>query len=121
MVDLASVAEMWVVAVYDDLRRAGPDRAEQVRRLIEGQILPWFAPRTTTIGDITYAMVHEGLLALVGRKRADPDDVESKRALVAMSRGGRERSLREAAAVAGVSLATARRCSGRTVSSTART
>ncbi|HEX4863551.1 MAG TPA: hypothetical protein VFV02_05740 [Acidimicrobiales bacterium] len=25
--DVASVARMWVAAAYDDLRRAGPDRA----------------------------------------------------------------------------------------------
>jgi hypothetical protein len=34
--DVASVAEMWVVATYDDFRRAGPDRAAQIRRTLRG-------------------------------------------------------------------------------------
>jgi hypothetical protein len=43
--DITSVAEARTVAVYEDLRRGGPERAERVRRLIEGYIVPWFAPR----------------------------------------------------------------------------
>lgn len=29
--DIASVADLWVSAAYDDLRHAGPDRAERIR------------------------------------------------------------------------------------------
>jgi hypothetical protein len=64
---------MWVAAAYDDLRRAGPDRAKQVRRILDGYVLPWFAPQTTTVGDISYFMVHDWLLHLVGRRRAGAD------------------------------------------------
>jgi len=98
-----------VVAAYDDIRRAGPDRAEQIRRILDGYVLPWFAPRTTTVGDITYTMVHEWLLALVGRRPGDPDGRERRPRLVTSSAAGRERSLREAAEEAGISLATVRR------------
>ena len=100
---------MWVVAAYEDLRRAGPDRAAQVRRILDSYVLPWFVPRTSTVGDITYAMVHEWLLVLIGRRLVDPDDSEPRPVLVAGSGTGREQSLREAADIARVSLATARR------------
>jgi hypothetical protein len=63
---------MWVAAAYDDLRRAGPDRARQVRRILDGYLLPWFAPQTTTAGEISYFMVHDWLLHLVGRGQGEP-------------------------------------------------
>lgn len=107
--DVASVAGMWVVAAYDDLRRAGPDRGARVRRILDGHVLPWFVPRTSTVGDITYVMVHEWLLSLVGRRPVDPEEHDGRPVLVAGASAGRERSLREAAEAVGVSLATARR------------
>ena len=66
--DIASVAKAWMAAAYEDLRRGGPDRAERVRRIVEGYLVPWFAPRTTTVSDITYYMAHDWLLHLVGRE-----------------------------------------------------
>src|SRR5487761_1695066 len=45
--DVASLAKAWMAAAYDDLRRGGPERAERVRRIVEGFLVPWFAPRTT--------------------------------------------------------------------------
>lgn len=107
--DVASVAEKWAVAAYDDLRRAGPDRAAQVRRILDSYVLPWFVPRTSTVGDITYAMVHEWLLTLVGRRPSEPEAHEPRPVLVTRLGTGREQSLREAAEAAGVSVATARR------------
>jgi integrase len=65
--DVASVANAWMGAAYGDLRRGGPERAESVRRIVEAYLVPWFAPRTETIADVTYYMVHEWLLHLVGR------------------------------------------------------
>ena len=59
-------------AAYEDLRRGGPDRAERVRRIIDGYLVPWFAPRTTTIADLTYFMAHDWLLHLVGREQTQP-------------------------------------------------
>ena len=56
-------------AAYEDLRRGGPERAERVRRIVDGYLVPWFAPRTTTIADVSYLMAHEWLLRLVGRDR----------------------------------------------------
>lgn len=67
---MESVARMWVAAAYDDLRRAGPGQARQVRRILDGYVLPWFAPKTTTVGDISYFMVHDWLLHLVAVARA---------------------------------------------------
>ncbi len=105
--DVASVAKAWMAAAYDDLRRGGPERAERVRRIVDGLLVPWFAPRTTTVADVTYFMAHEWLLHLVGRDPAtcrapvpvpSPDEA-----------GGEEMSLAEAAEAAGVSLPTARR------------
>ncbi|MGH9081773.1 MAG: hypothetical protein ACRDWN_00370, partial [Acidimicrobiales bacterium] len=60
--DVASVANAWMAAAYEDLRRAGPERAEQVRRIVDAYLVPWFAPRTKTITDVTYFMAHEWLL-----------------------------------------------------------
>jgi integrase len=94
-------------AAYDDLRRGGPERAERVRRIVEGFLVPWFAPRTATVADVTYFMAHEWLLHLVGR------DPATRRAPVPAptpgEQGGGELSLAEAAEAAGVSLPTARR------------
>jgi integrase len=107
--DVASVARMWVVAAYDDLRRAGPDRAFEVRRILDGYVIPWFGAQTTTVGDISYFMVHEWLLALVGRQRSAPEDDRQVPTLFGLARTDGELSLREAAEKAEVSLATARR------------
>ena len=52
--DIRSVADLWVSTAYDDLRPAGPDRAAQVRWILERYVHPWFAPQTDTIGDVTY-------------------------------------------------------------------
>jgi hypothetical protein len=99
---------MWVAAAYDDLRRAEPDRAKQVRRIIDGYLLPWFTPQTNTVADITYFMVHEWLLTLVGRRSSQP---ESDRQIPVLKAVGeyREVSMREAAVAAKVSVATVRR------------
>ncbi len=105
--DVASLAKAWMAAAYDDLRRGGPERAERVRRIVEGFLVPWFAPRTATVADVTYFMAHEWLLHLVGR------DPATRRAPVPAPSpgepGGGELSLAEAAEAAGVSLPTARR------------
>lgn len=69
--DICSVGELWVSTAYDDLRRAGPDRATQVRWILNRYVNPWFAPQTATIGDVTYFMVHAWLMRLAGRPRAD--------------------------------------------------
>ena len=71
--DVASVGRMWVDAAYDDLRRTGPDRAEQIRRILDSYVIPWFGPQTSTVSDISYFMVHEWLLKLVGRGESMPD------------------------------------------------
>lgn len=108
--DVASVALMWVAAAYDDLRRAGPDRAEQVRHILACYVIPWFGPQTATVGDITYFMAHEWLLTLVGRQRAEPEDhPQVARVMDGEVGADRELSLREAAEMGEVSLATARR------------
>ena len=104
--DVASVAKAWMAAAYDDLRRGGPGRAERVRRIVEGFLVPWFAPRTTTISDVTYFMAHEWLLHLVGR---DPAVRRAPVLQTAAIPGTAEVSLAGAARSAGVSLATARR------------
>jgi len=70
--DIRSVGDLWVATAYNDLRRAGPDRATQVRWILNRYVNPWFAPQTDTLGDITYFMVHAWLLRLAGRPRADP-------------------------------------------------
>ena len=70
--DIRSVGDLWVAPAYDDLRRAGPDRATQVRWILNRYVNPWFAPQTDTLGDITYFMVHAWLLRLAGRRGTDP-------------------------------------------------
>ncbi|MHB1885739.1 MAG: hypothetical protein ACYCVV_12135 [Acidimicrobiales bacterium] len=104
--DVASVAKAWMAAAYEDLRRGGPGRAERVRRIVEGFLVPWFAPRTTTISDVTYFMAHEWLLHLVGR---DPAVRHAPMPIPAAGQAGTELSLADAAQAAGVSLPTARR------------
>lgn len=108
--DIASVARRWVAAAYDDLRRAGPERADQVRHLIDGYIVPWFGPQTTTVADVSYVMTHGWLLALAGRGPTGADGrhlgpIVGKEA----SGADGELSLREAAETGQVSLTTARR------------
>ena len=107
--DVASVSQMWVAAAYDDLRRAGPDRGAQVRGVLDRYVIPWFGPQTSGVGDISYFMVHEWLLTLVGRRRSEPADRQKSPAVLGVSSADREFSLREAAEVGQVSLATARR------------
>ncbi|MGH9101964.1 MAG: hypothetical protein ACRDYD_03120, partial [Acidimicrobiales bacterium] len=106
--DVASVAQAWMAAAYEDLRRGGPERADSVRRIVEGYLVPWFAPRTATIVDLSYFMAHEWLLHLIGR---DPAARLSPPPTVAEPtvRDAGELSLAEAAKSAGVSLPTARR------------
>jgi integrase len=108
--DVASVARAWMNAAYEDLRRGGPERAERVRRIVEGYLVPWFAPRTTTISDLSYLMAHDWLLHLVGRDRSR---TTGRSALVVPSLGvlddHAELSLAQAAEAAGVSLPTVRR------------
>ena len=97
-----------MAAAYDDLRRGGPERAERVRRIVEGFLVPWFAPRTATVADVTYFMAHEWLLHLVGA--ADPATRHAPFPVPTAGEQGRaELSLAEAAEAAGVSLPTARR------------
>jgi integrase len=100
---------MWVAAAYDDLRRAGPDRARQVRRIIDGYLLPWFAPQTNTVGDISYFMVHDWLLTLVGRRSSQPAKADRATAVLIGVGQNRELSMREAGVAASVSAATVRR------------
>ena len=100
---------MWVAATYDDLRRAGPDRGTRVRGVLDRYVIPWFGPQTTRVGDITYYMVHEWLLTLVGRGPCEPDDRPPMPEFLRAARTRREFSLREVAEVGEVSLATARR------------
>lgn len=107
--DVASVAQMWVAATYDDLRRAGPDRGTRVRGVLDRYVIPWFGPQTASVGDITYFMVHEWLLTLVGRGRSEPDDRLPTPEVVRAARALRELSLREAAQAAEVSVTTVRR------------
>ena len=97
-------------AAYEDLRRGGPERADRVRRIVDGYLVPWFAPRTTTISDLSYLMAHDWLLHLVGRGHSR---TTGRSAVVVPSLGvvddTEELSLTQAAAAAGVSLPTARR------------
>jgi integrase len=97
-------------AAYEDLRRGGPERADRVRRIVDGYLVPWFAPRTTTISDLSYLMAHDWLLHLVGRGHSR---TTGKSAVVVPSLGvvddAVELSLNQAAQAAGVSLPTARR------------
>jgi integrase len=100
-----------LAAAYEDLRRAGPERAERVRRLVDGYLVPWFAPRTTTIADITYFMAHDWLLYLVGRDSAAGNPSARRPAAGPDPAGGEdgEMSLAEAAKRCGVSVPTMRR------------
>jgi integrase len=108
--DVASVARAWMNAAYEDLRRGGPERAERVRRIVEGYLVPWFAPRTATITDVSYLMAHEWLLRLVGRHRPGSTGNSSGWLARMSSHGGEgELSLAEAAQASGVSLPTVRR------------
>jgi len=110
--DIASVANAWMAAAYEDLRRGGPERAERVRRIVEAYLVPWFAPRTTTIADVTYFMAHEWLLQLVGRTDTQPaatlrDQAPEQLPRTAGAAG--EVGLAEAARICGLSLPTLRR------------
>jgi predicted site-specific integrase-resolvase len=108
--DIASVCKAWTVAAYDDLRRAGPERADQIRHLIETYLVPWFAPRTQSVTDITYFMAHDWLLWLVGREKGQTPSGTvrpSHRDVSSIGRG--EVGLAEAAEICRVSLPTVRR------------
>ncbi|MHB1928239.1 MAG: site-specific integrase [Acidimicrobiales bacterium] len=110
--DIASVAQAWMNAAYEDLRRGGPERAERVRRIVDGYLVPWFAPRTTTVADVTYFMVHDWLLHLVGREhttksRSAPSTPASAES--AAGAAGEELSLAEVARLSAMSLPTVRR------------
>jgi integrase len=108
--DVASVARRWAAAAYDDLRRAGPERADQVRSILDGYVVPWFGPQTTTVADVSYVMAHQWLLALAGRGPTGPDDRPLGPAVgEGASRADRSLSLREVAETGQVSLTTARR------------
>ena len=112
--DIASVANAWMNAAYEDLRRGGPDRAERVRRIIDGYLVPWFAPRTTTVADVTYYMAHDWLLHLVGRDhpsktRSAPSMPTALTDSVADTGGTGELTLIEVAHLSGMSMATVRR------------
>lgn len=106
--DIATVSKAWMVAAYEDLRRGGPDRAERVRRLVDGYLVPYFAPRTTNVSDITYQLCHDWLLALVGRDQGVSNPGRTGASSVAGT-GDEEIGLAELARRAGVSLPTARR------------
>jgi len=45
-----------------------------VRRVLDSYVIPWFGSQTSTVGDITYFMVHEWLLILIGRRRGEPEE-----------------------------------------------
>jgi integrase len=111
--DIASVASAWMAAAYEDLRRGGPERAESVRRIVEAYLVPWFAPRTETIADVTYYMVHEWLLHLVGRAGSNGSNGSTAPGGTGAARTEpdqrREVSLQEAARLCGVSVPTMRR------------
>ena len=59
--DDRSVGDLWVATAYDDLRRAGPDRAAQVRWVLDRYVNRWFALHVGTVGDITCFRVHAWL------------------------------------------------------------
>jgi integrase len=110
--DVASVAQAWMAAAYEDLRRGGPDRAERVRRIVDGYLVPWFSPRTATVADVTYFMAHDWLLHLIGRDQ--PTESASGRGRPApqpdgATSGEDELTLAEAARACSVSLPTVRR------------
>jgi integrase len=103
--DIASVSKAWMAAAYEDLRRGGPERADRVRRIVEAYLVPYFAPRTTTVADVTYQHCHDWLLSLVGRDQPAQHGVARSTTPV----GDEEIGLAELAQAAGVSLPTARR------------
>jgi predicted DNA-binding transcriptional regulator AlpA len=108
--DIASVANAWMAAAYEDLRRGGPERAESVRRIVEAYLVPWFTPRTETVADVTYFMIHDWLLHLVGRAETDGSRNGSPaRPRLATEATPKEVSLQEAARLCGVSVPTVRR------------
>lgn len=45
-----------------------------MRRVLDSYVIPWFGSQTSTVGDITYFMVHEWLLILIGRRRGEPEE-----------------------------------------------
>ncbi|MHB1929824.1 MAG: hypothetical protein ACYCUG_10470 [Acidimicrobiales bacterium] len=104
--DIASVSQAWMAAAYEDLRRGGPERAERVRRIVDAYLVPYFAPRTTTVADVTYQHCHNWLLSLVGRDRPTQPGVAHRTTL---DGDEGEMGLAELAQAAGVSLPTARR------------
>jgi integrase len=103
--DIASVSKAWMAAAYEDLRRGGPERADRVRRIVDAYLVPYFAPRTTTVADVTYQHCHDWLLSLVGRDQPAQHGVARSTTPV----GDEEIGLAELAQAAGVSLPTARR------------
>ncbi|MGH9055037.1 MAG: hypothetical protein ACRDYY_04110, partial [Acidimicrobiales bacterium] len=111
--DVASVANAWMAAAYEDLRRAGPERADQVGRVVDTYLIPWFAPKTKTVSDITYFMAHDWLLHLVGRLNTKPPSSARGRTTdrpglpIPVTSG--EVGLAEAARLCGLSLPTLRR------------
>ena len=54
------MCRMWVAAAYDDIRWAGPDRAFEVPRILDGFVIPWFGPQPTTVGDISHSWCTSG-------------------------------------------------------------
>jgi len=109
--DVASVAKAWMSAAYEDLRRGGPDRAERVRRIVDGYLVPWFAPRTATISELSYLMAHEWVLHLIGRQEtaASSAGQAGLPLRTQVDPEATELSLAEAARAAGVSVPTVRR------------
>jgi AcrR family transcriptional regulator len=108
--DVTSVAKAWMNAAYEELRRGGPDRAERVRRIIDGYLVPWFAPRTATVADVTYYMAHEWLLHLIGRQQGARPGSSPARAITSEPPSDdMELTLAEAARASGVSVPTVRR------------
>jgi integrase len=107
--DVASVAKAWMNAAYEDLRRGGPDRAERVRRIVDGYLVPWFAPRTTAISDLSYLMAHDWVLHLIGRQQPGAQSASPSRRRPGIEPEASELSLAEAARAAGVSVPTVRR------------
>lgn len=94
-----------MAAAYGDLRWGGPERGERVRRIAEAYLVPHFAPRTTTVADVTYRHCHDWLLGLVGRDQPARPGVTR----FITSDGDEEMGLAELATVAGISLPTTRR------------
>jgi integrase len=109
--DVASVAKAWMSAAYEDLRRGGPDRAERVRRIVDGYLVPWFAPRTAAISELSYLMAHEWVLHLIGRQQTATSSTPRAELNLRtqVDPEATELSLAEAARAAGVSVPTVRR------------